>query len=519
MRRRRSDYGSILLGSTDDGPRHQRVRVQLIIMLTVTLANLLGVVIAALLATFGIPGPSVLARQLWWITFVAVPIYVAVAFVVGTLVGTVWSVGSLRWAIDDRVPSARDARAVLTLPWRLTVVQAVLWFGGTLLLTTLYGLVVPELIPKVLLVVGLSAVVVCAISYQFTEFAMRPAAARAMSVGFRPRRRGRLRGRALLSWAVGSGVPIVGMFFVVFFGMFREETSKADIFVAITALCVTALFTGFLLTWLNMGAIVAPVRILRSSMERVANGDYTTEVVIFDATDIGELQAGFNSMTRGLAEREKLRDLFGRHVGRDVAAAALGREVSLGGSEQTVAVVFVDVIGSTTLAATRTPTEVVALLNEFFAIIVAAVEGNRGLVNKFEGDAVLAIFGAPIAHPDPAGGALRAAREIADLLPDRVPELRAGIGVSYGTVVAGNVGAIERFEYTVIGDPVNESARLSEVAKRDPRRPVAAARAVDAARGEEPECWEFTDAVVLRGRDEPTRLYAGVVGAPEQWRR
>lgn len=505
--RLRADYGSILLGSADESSRMTRLRVQLVITVGVIVANLIGVGLAIALAVVGIPEPPI-PWDAWWLNFLVVPLYIGIAFVLGATVGTVKIVQSLRWSIRREEPTAGQAKAALTAPWRLTALQAVLWAGGTVVMTIGYGSIDPELIPKIALVTGLSGVVVCAISYQITEFALRPAAAQALEAGFRAPRRGRLRMRAATAWAIGSGVPILGIVLVTIFGTFRDDTSKLDIFVAVATLALIALLTGPLLTLLNTDTLVAPLRVLGDAIRKVRDGETDVAVRIFDGSDMGELQAGFNSMTAGLAERERLRDLFGRHVGRDVADAALGLGVQLGGSEQVVAVIFVDVVGSTSLARQKPATEVVELLNRFFEVIVTEVEANDGLVNKFEGDAVLAVFGAPLPHPDPAGGALRAARGIAARLPSAVPDLTAGIGVSFGTVVAGNVGAIERYEYTVIGDPVNESARLSEVAKRDTSLPVAAEVAVTAARESESQHWRFTDAVTLRGRDVPTRLYA-----------
>jgi adenylate cyclase len=218
------------------------------------------------------------------------------------------------------------------------------------------------------------------------------------------------------------------------------------------------------------------------------------------------LQRGFNAMVDGLRERERVRDLFGRHVGREVAAAAEQKKLRLGGEELHAAVLFVDIIGSTQLSTRRSPTEVVELLNRFFTVIVDEVDQHHGLLNKFEGDAALAVFGAPIDLECPEDEALEAAREIARRLCDEVPEVSAGIGVSAGQVVAGNVGAYERFEYTVIGDPVNEAARLSEEAKSRPRRVLASGVAVDGATESERRHWTFKEEVVLRGRDEPTRL-------------
>lgn len=508
----RADYGSILLGSADDSSRLTRVRVQLVITIGVIVANLIGVGLAIALATVGIPEPSI-PWDAWWMNYLVVPVYIGIAFVLGATIGTVRLVRSLRWSIRREEPNAAQAKAAIVGPWRLTALQAVLWGVGTVVMTVGYGTIDTDLIPKIALVTGLSGVVVCAISYQITEFALRPAAAQALEAGYRAPRKGRLRMRAATAWAIGSGVPILGIFLVVLFGTFRDDTSKLDIFVAVAALAAIALLTGPLISLLNVDALIAPLRVLGGAIRRVRDGETDVAVRIFDGSDMGELQAGFNEMTAGLAERERLRDLFGRHVGRDVAESALGLGVQLGGSEQVVGVLFVDVVGSTTLARQRPATEVVELLNRFFEVIVTAVEENDGLVNKFEGDAVLAVFGAPLPHPDPAGGALRAARQIADRLPSAVPDLRAGIGVSYGVVVAGNVGAIERYEFTVIGDPVNESARLSELAKRDTSLPVASEPAIMGAREAESQHWRFTDEVELRGRDEATRVYSPTVSA------
>lgn len=296
---------------------------------------------------------------------------------------------------------------------------------------------------------------------------------------------------------------------MVFFGTFSPNTSKMNVFVSVSVLTAVAVAVGLISVLLYAWSVTGPVQSVRAGMHRVRAGiiDADQDLVVYDASELGELQLGFNTMVAGLREQERTRDLFNRHVGRDVADAAMLGEVELGGSERTVAVIFVDVIGSTQLAIQRTPTEVVDLLNQFFGVIVDATERHDGLVNKFEGDAVLSIFGAPQDIDDPAGSALRAAREIAQRLGRDVPGLQAGIGVGYGNVVAGNVGAIQRFEYTVIGDPVNESARISELAKRDPRVPWASGRAVAAAGAVERGRWKPVDAVVLRGRSEATQLY------------
>jgi adenylate cyclase len=136
-------------------------------------------------------------------------------------------------------------------------------------------------------------------------------------------------------------------------------------------------------------------------------------------------------------------------------------------------------------------------------VVVGAVEAENGLVNKFEGDAALCVFGAPADHADPAGAALRAARRICDAVRD-AGEVDVGVGVACGRVWAGQVGAASRLEYTVIGDPVNEAARLTDLAKEHPGRLVASAATVAAAPPAERDHWERGAEVTLRGRDEVT---------------
>jgi adenylate cyclase len=229
-------------------------------------------------------------------------------------------------------------------------------------------------------------------------------------------------------------------------------------------------------------------------------------VPVYDGSELGLLQAGFNRMAAGLRERERVRDLFGRHVGEDVARAALEEEVELGGEVRDAAVLFVDVEASTQLAAERPPTEVVGLLNSFFSVVVEVVNDHGGYVNKFEGDAALAIFGAPVAREDYAGCALKAARELCVRLEREVPGISAGIGVSGGEVVAGNVGDESRFEYTVIGDPVNEAARLTELAKDRATKVLASADLVERASEDERRRWQVSGEVELRGRARATCL-------------
>jgi adenylate cyclase len=230
-----------------------------------------------------------------------------------------------------------------------------------------------------------------------------------------------------------------------------------------------------------------------------------------DASEVGLLQAGFNRMLAGLRERDRVRDLFGRHVGEEVARSAIGRELEPGGETRDAAVLFVDLIGSTAFVANHDPRQVVETLNRFFGIVVEVVTVYGGWVNKFEGDAALCVFGAPSEHPRAAAAALAAARELRRRLPGEVDGLDAALGLSAGPVVAGNIGAAQRYEYTVIGDPVNEAARLTELAKSNPSRLLASEEIVLRAGDGELSRWRVGDPFPLRGRPGPTRVASPVV--------
>ncbi len=501
------EYGSWVLGRVSESQRKRRVRIQIILTVFIVTANLIGIGVAALVVTVAFPTPSVFEPEVRWITFIAVPIYVATALIVGVVWATTRVINNVRWAIEERRPTRADERNTFLAPWRLTRVLLFLWGVGTIVLTALYGQVDTDYIPKWLLGVSFPGIVVSAGCFLFTEFALRPVAAQALEAGEPPRRLTEgLMGRTMLVWALGSGVPVLGIFLAAAITLFQQNVTPKQFTVAVMILALFALVFGAILMWILSWLTVTPVRVVRAALTRVEEGDLRTNVVVFDGTELGQLQRGFNSMVAGLRERERVRDLFGRHVGREVAAAAEQQRLKLGGEERHVAVIFVDIIGSTQLVTGRPATEVVDLLNRFFAVIVDEVDRHHGFVNKFEGDAALAVFGAPNRLDNPEGEALAAARAIARRIRDEAPECDAGIGVAAGDAVAGNVGAHERFEYTVIGEPVNEAARLCELAKEVPGHLLASSEAVANADEEERAHWNLGDSVTLRGYDEPTRL-------------
>lgn len=506
------EYGSWVLGKVSDTQLHRRVRIQVILTCLILLTNLLGIAVATLLVAFVFPTPSVFSDAPRWLTLLVSPGYIALAVGGGAFWVTRRIVNSLRWAIEERKPDRTNQYDTFVAPWRVARMVLVLWAVGAVLLTSLYGLHATEFIPRFLFAVTFSGIVVATACYLITEFALRPVAAQALEAGPPPRRlTDGIMGRTMLVWLLGSGVPVMGIGVTAIFALLLRNMTPTQFGLAVLAISALSLVFGSLLMWLLSWLTATPVRVVRNALKHVEQGDLNCNVVVFDGTELGELQRGFNSMVDGLKERERLRDLFGRHVGREVAKAAERERIKLGGEERHIAVIFVDIIGSTHLVTTRPATEVVDLLNRFFAVIVEEVDRHRGFVNKFEGDGALAVFGAPNHLERPEDAALGAARAIARRIQAEVPECDAGIGVAAGEAVAGNVGARERFEYTVIGEPVNQAARLCELAKEQPGHLLASADAVAGAGEAERARWTLGETVVLRGHDEPTRLALPVV--------
>lgn len=505
------EYGSWLLGRISESPPRRRARIQLVLTGGIVGTNLVGIGLATLLVFVAFPVPRMSGDAPGWLTYAVVPGYIAAALAVGTYWITRRTLTALRWAVEWSTPNAADERNTFLAPWRVAVALLGFWSLGAALLTVLYGLVDTLFIPKILFSVSFCGVLVATGCYLFTEFTLRPVAAQVLTAGPPPRRFAPgIMGRTMVVWLLGSGLPVVGIALTAIFALELRNLTMTQFGIAVLIMSTGTLVFGFVLMWLLSWLTATPVRVVRAALHRVERGDLPRDLVVFDGTELGELQSGFNAMAAGLRERERVRDLFGRHVGREVAVAAEREQPHLGSEERHVAVIFVDITGSTRMVTGRPPTEVVGMLNRFFAVIVDEVDRYHGLVNKFEGDASLAVFGAPNHLDHPEDEALAAARAIAERLGREVPECQSGIGVAAGTVVAGNVGAKRRFEYTVIGEPVHEAARLCELAKLEPSRLLASSPAVFGAGENERTHWRFGDTVTLRGHERSTLLAAPV---------
>ncbi len=206
---------------------------------------------------------------------------------------------------------------------------------------------------------------------------------------------------------------------------------------------------------------------------KVKAGEYVTAPVVHTGDELESLALDFNAMVDGLKERDRLRETFGRYVTRQVADHLLKGNVNLGGELVPVTVLFSDIRSFTSISETMEPRALLDFLNEYFSGMVESVMQHHGVVDKFIGDAIMAVFGAPVPHPDDPIHAVKAALDMRarllklnDAFRARgLPELRTGIGLHSGQVVAGNMGHTQRMEYTVIGDAVNLASRLEGMTK------------------------------------------------------
>ncbi|SHF51667.1 adenylate cyclase [Jatrophihabitans endophyticus] len=483
-----------------------------LILAAIVVGNVIGAAVVVVLLGLILPLPPEARREhsfggIGGAATVAAAGYVVVALAVGSVVGLRLARPVIDFYRAGRPATETDRRAVLRLPLVLLELQGVLWgvavlvFGSAALTTSaLYGF-------EVAITTALGGIPTACLAYQSVQRLLRGGIS-AVLVDAPPRTREvpGVRPRGLFAWALGV-VPLGGVLALAGFSTVTDMT-RGELARAAAVLCGVAIAVGLLAVMAFARSVADPLQRLRDAFEQVEAGDLDVQVPVFDATEVGYAAAGFNRMAAGLRERERLRDLFGRQVGEDVARQALEQGVTLGGEERRAAALFVDVIGSTGFATDRPPGEVVEALNRFFDAVVAATQEHGGLVNKFIGDAALCVFGAPLTQDDPAGAALAAARDMRARL--RGGELDAGIGVAVGTVVAGNVGNAERYEYTVIGDPVNQAARITELAKQREGRVLASGDALAAAGGEEAARWTAVGDVTLRGRDKPTDLVAPV---------
>ena len=322
---------------------------------------------------------------------------------------------------------------------------------------------------------------------------------------------------------VGAGrVIVLGNQVVGAVGAFFSTQSLEKKVDAITQqgvlLAAAALLFGAALTVLFSAQITRPLTELTDIVSRMSAGDLSQRASYVSGDEVGRLGKAFNLMAEQLEEREWLRDMFGRFVSHEVADAIRTGQIRLEGENRSVSVLFCDIREFTAFSENHTPQEIVALLNEFFPIVVQSAQRHKGMVNKFGGDSTLIVYGAPREVEDSAYQAALTALDIRAAVKDLnvrlekqgKPPLRVGMGINTGVALAGAVGSDERQEYTVIGRTVNLAARIDGLNKQFPQHDILISGWTYMALGKNSERLRVRrlGAMPIAGMKDPVEIWA-----------
>ena len=247
-----------------------------------------------------------------------------------------------------------------------------------------------------------------------------------------------------------------------------KRVEYRSILIAFVILCISFL-TGYVFS----GSITWPIKQLAEAAYRISEGDFKIELRPKGKDEVAQLSLAFNEMAKGLEERDKVKEIFNKFHNKEITNKLLSGEVKLGGERKEAVIFFSDVRGFTAMSESMQPEEVVEMLNEYMTRMVSIIHAHKGIVDKYVGDAIMAIWGVPINHEDDALQAIRACiamrQELAALNELRISRgqntLKIGMGVNLGQVIAGNIGSNEKMEYTVIGDSVNVASRIESMTK------------------------------------------------------
>ncbi|MEX0617505.1 MAG: adenylate/guanylate cyclase domain-containing protein [Pseudohongiellaceae bacterium] len=296
--------------------------------------------------------------------------------------------------------------------------------------------------------------------------------------------------------------------------MANQERFEASL-VTFYALALVASLAAVLLL---ARSITHPLQRLAVMVSKIEQGDFDQRVHLRARDELGQLAYSVNSMAAGLEEKEKVRDMLGKVVSRQIAEELLKRPVRLAGEEKIVTIMFADIRGFTTYCEKHQPHEILPTLNKFLSTISRIVDANNGIIDKYNGDSVMALFAVPLTSDQDANNAMKAGLEIIAELPHigsdetfMATGVDGSIGIHTGLVVAGNLGSPDRLNYSVIGDPVNLAARLESLTRLYEVSNIVSGESRAAA----PDfIYREMDRVRVFGKTTPVIMYE-LVGKPE----
>jgi adenylate cyclase len=289
-------------------------------------------------------------------------------------------------------------------------------------------------------------------------------------------------------------------------------------------LMIILLTSAVLVVFFFGKTLTTPIIRLVGATKRIKEGQYSVEINPTTKDEIGELTLSFIEMGKGLQEREKIKTAFGKFVNPELAEAILKDEVQLGGERKTVAVLFSDIRSFTEISEKMEPEHIVGMLNAYMRRMVECIDKSGGVVDKFIGDAIMAVWGAPLSRGNDTENAIESALQMREAMIEynktrgtaNRPKIKFGIGINTGPVLVGQIGTENRMEYTVIGDTVNLASRIETMNKafgtdilisEDSYKLVKDIYAVEGMRP-----------IRVKGKEKPQQIYAilGRVDDPQR---
>lgn len=380
---------------------------------------------------------------------------------------------------DDELKRARAK--TINIPWVIALLCSIGWLGCIPAFIGSLNFATESLDPQISIHLVISFLIsgaisgtqaffiaeICCLHYLYPEFFDRGQHVKADG-GIA----GSLRVKWLI-WVVSTVVCPVCAELLLFFAPDQRSADAGQFAIAVALIFIAF---GLLSAWLLARLIIRPIHHLRSAAKKVGEGDFDAQVDLQRADDFGLLIAEFNSMVSGLREKDHVQTMFGRHVGQRAARAILESPAGLSGTNREITAMFVDVRNFTSISESRSPEEVVELLNVFFQNMVEIVEDCGGMVNKFLGDGFMALFGAIESELSEGRSHADSAVECAIKMAERLKEVNnrvslpfdfaIGVGIHTGEAVVGSIGSQQRLEYTAIGDTVNVASRIEGLTKR-----------------------------------------------------
>jgi adenylate cyclase len=432
---------------------------------------------------------------------------------VATVIANVWGPRTTAeiqdWFISGRKPDAAERELTLRQPLVQTRIDAILWATAGALFVTVNAFKSTTTAVQAAVGITLGGLASCALTYLLTERFTRDVTTAALADGTPEEPVGPSVGdRMLVAWGLAAAIPLLGGALLGISVLTVGHWSANRVAISLLIVAGVGLGLGFLAMRIAGRSVVEPVEVVREALRRVQRGDLSAEIPVYDGSEIGLLQAGFNEMTAGLRDRERIREAFGTYLDREVAEHILASGTSLDGEEVEITAMFIDIREFTGFAERASARDVVTAINGLFGQIVPIVREHGGHVDKFVGDGLLAVFGAPGRQIDHADRALAAALQIERAVQDELP---IGIGLSSGTVIAGNVGGAGRLEFSVIGDAVNVAARVEETTRATGDTLLVSEHTC--ALLSDRSILEERPALPLKGKSETVALFAPKVAA------